>query len=73
MHWKFSEFSECRESDKSLKHDWGQLKHSFFHLCLASTVIASLALTLEAAGSKPSIDKHFGFRENTIVEYLSIW
>ena len=40
------EFSEFRESDKSVKHDsMVQFKDPDSHMCLAGTVVASWSLT----------------------------
>ena len=37
---EFSEFSEIREFDKSLKHELGSLKDLVSHMCLAGAVVA---------------------------------
>ena len=44
------EFSEFKESDKSLKHGF---KDPVSHMCLACAVVASWSLTQEMAGSNP--------------------
>ena len=50
----FSEFSEFRESDKSLKHELGSIyKDPVSHMCLVAAVVASWSLTQEVAGSSP--------------------
>ena len=57
MEWKFNEFSKFggkfREFDKSLKHGLSQFQDPVSHMCLAGTVVASLSLTQEMAGSNP--------------------
>ena len=45
MEQEFTEFSEFRESDKSLKHELGQFKDPIAHICLAGAVVASWSLT----------------------------
>ena len=53
----FIEFSEFRESDKSR----GQFKDPLCYLCLADTVVTSLSLIQEVAGStKPFNCKYLG-------------
>ena len=44
----FPEFSEFRESQKSL--NWAEFKDQISHMCLAGTVVASCSLTQEVAG-----------------------
>ena len=46
------DFSEFRESDKSLKHESGSIKNPVSHMCLAGTVVASCSLTQEVAGGR---------------------
>ena len=45
MELKFSEISEFRKSDKSLKHKWGQFKDHVSGMCPADTIVASWSLT----------------------------
>ena len=56
---EFSEFSEIREFDKSLKHELGSLKDLVFHMCLAGAVVALWSFkdkpTLSISGSGISI------------------
>ena len=47
---EFNDFSEFRESDKSLKHGFCSM------MCLAATVVAYWSLTQEMAGPIPFID-----------------
>ena len=49
------EFSEFREIDTSLEHEWGHFKDPVSHMCLAGAVVASWSLTLEVAGLNPFI------------------
>ena len=51
MDQKFSEFSEFRESDKTLKHELVQFKDPVSHMCRSGAVVASWSLTQEGAGS----------------------
>ena len=44
------EFTEFRESDKSVKQELGQFKDPVSHVCLAGAVIAPRSLTHEMAG-----------------------
>ena len=53
MEWKFSEFSEFKESNKSLKHDLAQFEDPVFHMCLTAIMVASQSLTQEMAGLSP--------------------
>ena len=41
MEQEFTEFSEMRESDKSLKHEPGHFKDPISNMCLSGTVVAS--------------------------------
>ena len=41
------EFSEFRETNKSLEHDCSQFKDSVSHMCIAGTVLASWCLTTD--------------------------
>ena len=51
---EFSESSELRETDKSLKSmDWAEFKHHVCHVCLTDAVVASWSLTQEVAGLSP--------------------
>ena len=51
---EFSEFSEFRESDKSLKHELiGVNLKTMSYMCLAVTVVASWSLAKEVADSNP--------------------
>ena len=45
MGWKFSEFSELRERDKSLKHEFGSIIDPVCNLCLAGTVVVFWSLS----------------------------
>ena len=45
MEWKLSEFSELRESDKLLKHEFGSIKDPVCYLCLAGTVVVFWSLS----------------------------
>ena len=45
------EFSEFRESNKSLKYECSQFKDSVSHMCLAGFVVASWSLKQEVSGS----------------------
>ena len=45
MEGKFNEFSEFKESDKSLKH-CGQFEDAVSYLCLAGAPVASWSLRL---------------------------
>ena len=47
------EFSEFRESNKSLKHECSLFKDSVSHMCLAGFVVASWSLKQEVSGSGP--------------------
>ena len=47
------EFSEVRESNKSLKHECSQFKDSVSHMCLDGFVLAPWSLKQEVAGSSP--------------------
>ena len=38
--------------------NWAQFKDSLSHMCLAGTMIASVSLKLEIAGSKPFNDRY---------------
>ena len=38
--------------------NWAQFKDPVSHMCLASAMIASVSLKLEAAGSKPFNDRY---------------
>ena len=49
----FSEFSEFRESDKSVKHKLESVKDPVRNTCLAGAVLAYWSLTKEVAGSSP--------------------
>ena len=53
----FSEFTEFRESEKSLKHELGSEESALFELFLCGTVVESLSHTqdLEILGSNPAI------------------
>ena len=42
---------DSTESDKSLKHEYGEFKDSLCNLCLSGVVLSSLALTQEEVGS----------------------
>ena len=44
MEWKFCEFGEFKESDKSLKHEI-EFKNPLCYLCLATSVVTSWSLT----------------------------
>ena len=60
--WKFSEFSEFKESNKTLKHNLAQFKDPVFHMCLAGIMVASQSLTQELVGLSPLFtcnDKYF--------------
>ena len=46
----FAEFSDFRETDKSLKHELDQFKDPVSHMCLAGTVVAPWSLAQEVAG-----------------------
>ena len=60
MKWKFSEFSEFRESEKLLKHELeGQLKDPLCYLCLPGPVVSSWFLTQEVAGWNTLVAKIF--------------
>ena len=50
---EFSESSDFRESDKSLKHELGSIKDTVSFMCLAGTMVASWSLTQEVIGSSP--------------------
>ena len=47
------EFSEFSESDESLKHEMGSIKHPVCHMCLSGAVVAFRSPTQEVAGSSP--------------------
>ena len=76
-YWDFplveQEFSEFGESDKSLKHEMGSIKHPVCHMCLSGAVVASRSLTQEVAGLSPfttmtnilSLSSVKKFRENS--------
>ena len=49
MEQEFKEFSEFRESDKSLMHELDQLKDPFSHKCLADAVVTCWFVTQEVA------------------------
>ena len=51
MEAKFYEFSEFKESDKSLNS--GQFKDPVSHMCLAATVVTSWSQTQEMSGLSP--------------------
>ena len=51
----FSEFSECRKSEKSLKHVLIEFKDPLCYQCFSCTVVASIFLTQEIAGSNTPI------------------
>ena len=57
MDQKFSEFSEFREYDKSLKHEMGSILRSFLYRCLTGAVVASWSLTQEVAISNNVLKK----------------
>ena len=78
MEQEFIEFSEFRESYKSLMH---QFKDPVSHMCLAGSVVGSWSLTLEVAGSSPftimanifslnSLNSVKTFRKNSIVDTI---
>ena len=46
--------------------NWSQFKDPVYHICLAGTVVASLSLTQEVAGSSP-----FTVRKNIFVTEFS--
>ena len=46
-------FSEFRESDKSLKHDLGHFKDPVSLMCLVDAMVASWSLTQGMAGLNP--------------------
>ena len=52
----FAEFSDFRETDKSLKHELDQFKDPVSHMCLAGTVVAPWSLAQEVAGLSPFKD-----------------
>ena len=71
MEQKFNEFSEFRESDKSLKHELGSIKDPVSYMCLAGAVVASWSLTQEVAGLTNIFVTEFAefsetFRKNSI-------
>ena len=55
------EFSDFKESDKSLMLELEPVKYSVSRMCLAGTVVAPLFLTQVVAGLKPFCcsDKYF--------------
>ena len=53
MERTFTEFSEFKESDKSLKHELGAIKDPVSHMCLAGTVVASWSVTQDVTGLSP--------------------
>ena len=59
MKQEFTEFSEFREADKSLMHEWPQFKDPVSHMCLAGAVVACWFVTQEVAGSKHFLQKYF--------------
>ena len=46
MEREFSELSEFRESDKSLRHELGSIKNPVCHLFFAGAVVIFQSLTL---------------------------
>ena len=54
----FIEFREFRESDH-WNMNWVQFKDPVYHMCLASTVVASWFLTQEETGLNPFDNKYF--------------
>ena len=51
---EFNNFSEFKESDKSL--NWPQFKYPASNMCLTGAVVALWSLTQELAGSSPLND-----------------
>ena len=58
MEQEFTEFSEFRESDKSLMHELGSISVS--HMCLDGAVVACWFVTQEVVGSNTHfLQKYF--------------
>ena len=53
MEQEFTEFSELRESDKSLKHELGSHLTPVSHTCFAGAVVGSSTRDGWVAGSSP--------------------